>query len=431
MVFLTSALEGLYLRRNDMLCKATREPPWRVLLVGIGCVVLLCCNSREGHNSEAPSTVDSAGIQIVRNPSNLRHSAERWMLTSNPLFEIPGVNAVGDTLFYAVRGSTVRLPGNGVLVAETVFDDVRALLSDDSLEVLFARSTAVERLVPYIADSFVVSHTRAGASIVDERFQIGRTLKLAVTEEDIGQPGLRVVMGAFNDGTVMAYGRAGPRNPFETKVLRPTFFLVRYSADGSFLNAVGTFLGREGLQIYDDAVKHFGFPLPFPIESFWAASGDVVYVGHNDRYEIAAYRNDGTLKRLVRRAWDPLPISGEDFAAYRQRVMTEMRTRMDSSLRAFVIDEFVELPHHKPSFDTLTVDRGGRLWVREHRPFGENNDSWTVFDTTGFVVTEVEVPRGLFITEIGDDYVVGIKGGFWDVETAVLRVYGLNKTSGG
>ncbi len=415
-----------------MKAKSTPIPRAYALFAAVGCVVVLSCSAGEARNSDATLTMDSAGIQIVQNSLRLRDDAERWVLTRSPLFEIPAVNSAGDTLFFTLLGGTMRLSNHRVLVAEAIYDEVRVLGSDGSIEVAVACSTDVSGVIPYVADSFLVSDARFGATIVDERFQRGRPLDLAIRDKDIAQPLAGYVVAAFDDGTVMAYGRTSPRNPFETKLLRPTFFLLRYSVDGSFLNSLGPFLGREGLQIYDDEVSHYAFPTPFPVESFWAAFGDAVYVGHNDRYEIEVYGSDGTLRRLVRRAWNPVPLSDEDVAIYRQRVMSQMRTRMDTSLRAYVIDRFIESPRHKPSFDTLTVDRGGHLWVRELRSFTETADIWTVFDTTGFVITEVEVPRDLFITEIGDDYVVGIKkDGFWEIETAVLRVYGLEKDRGG
>jgi hypothetical protein len=410
--------------------KSTPRQRLLAFLVEGACVVVLCCSPGEARLSDATTVMDSAGVQIVQNSLRLPADAERWMLTASPLFEVPAVNSVGDTLFIVPLNGTVRLSDHTLLAAEAIYDDVRVLGSDGSMEVAVPCSTDVSGVIPYVSDSLLVSDVQFGAIIVDEQFRRGRAFDLAIEEKDIREPLAGMIMAAFDDGTVVAYGRAQPKNPFETKIVRPTFYLLHYSANGSFLNSFGPFFGREALQLHEDDVQAFEFSIPFPVETLWAALGDAVYVGYNDRYEIQVYDSDGSLRRLIRRAWDPVRLSEGDAAIYRERVMTSMRSNMDPDLRASVIDRFIEFPKHKPSFDTLTVDHEGRLWVRELRSSTEPADIWAVFDTTGIAITEVEVPHDLFVTEIGEDYLVGLKGGWWDIETAMLQVFGLEKRAG-
>ena len=55
-----------------------------------------------------------------------------------------------------------------------------------------------------------------------------------------------------------------------------------------------------------------------------------------------------------------------------------------------------------PAFSAILSDRVGFLWVRERW-----SSVWTVFDREGRVQGLVEMPSGLSVFEIGEDYILG------------------------
>lgn len=69
-------------------------------------------------------------------------------------------------------------------------------------------------------------------------------------------------------------------------------------------------------------------------------------------------------------------------------------------------------------------DRVGNLWVAEYRVLDEPS-RWQIFDPSGRWLGELTLPDGGRITEIGDDYVLGVWRDEAEVET--VRLYGLRK----
>ena len=64
---------------------------------------------------------------------------------------------------------------------------------------------------------------------------------------------------------------------------------------------------------------------------------------------------------------------------------------------------------HYPAFASVMSDALDHLWVREYEVPGEERPGslWTVFDAEGRVQGLVEMPAGLVIYEIGEDYILG------------------------
>ncbi len=75
-----------------------------------------------------------------------------------------------------------------------------------------------------------------------------------------------------------------------------------------------------------------------------------------------------------------------------------------------------EPPSTFPAFAELIADRSGHLWVRNY-PIPTEEPRWfSVFDPDGRWVTDVDVPDGLSILDIGLDYVLALFTNELDVE---------------
>jgi hypothetical protein len=77
-----------------------------------------------------------------------------------------------------------------------------------------------------------------------------------------------------------------------------------------------------------------------------------------------------------------------------------------------------------PTYEQLLVDRRGNVWMAEYRVLEEAH-VWQVFDPEGHWLGSVTLPDGGRISEIGEDYVLGVWRDEMDVET--VRMYGLIK----
>jgi hypothetical protein len=88
------------------------------------------------------------------------------------------------------------------------------------------------------------------------------------------------------------------------------------------------------------------------------------------------------------------------------------------------IQRAVPLPDLLPAHEQILVDRLGKVWMAEYVVLDEK-PRWSVFDPSGRWLGEVAMPARGRITDIGDDYLVGVWRDDLDVET--VRMYRLDK----
>ena len=201
-----------------------------------------------------------------------------------------------------------------------------------------------------------------------------------------------------------------------------------WDADGALYASLGTHPHREVIVTTDERGRS-GLSLPvYGRELVTGKWGDLVVASPTNRYEIRAFRDDGTLARIVRREHVPRATTEADREAYVEGELTrveaalaraaslpgpegmEIRARM-SSMRG---DEGRELFGSTPlaatfpAFSTILSDASGNLWVREYDFPREERPAplWTVFDPEGRVLGFFETPKDLRIHQIGADYIL-------------------------
>ena len=159
--------------------------------------------------------------------------------------------------------------------------------------------------------------------------------------------------------------------------------------------------------------------------------GDLLVVSPNDRYEIRAFANDGTLARIVRRDHIPRRPARAQVDAYVEALIAQApgETQEDrSEQRAHF--QSVPVADHLPAFGSIMSDAAGHLWVEEYAVPGEEERAplWTVFNPEGRVLGFVETPDRLSIFEIGADYILGRMVSEPGVES--VQVWPLQRSNG-
>lgn len=163
---------------------------------------------------------------------------------------------------------------------------------------------------------------------------------------------------------------------------------------------------QPGLGAGQPRPYHFGHRTQF------ALANDRFYMGQSLSYEIGVYTARGQLTGLIRRAYVPVPVTAERKAAFREGYAAVVQAeegnltaeQLDQALR-FIDD--ADYPSHFPAYSAMRVDRSGNLWVEDYRAFTEPQSRWSVFDPDGRWLTTVDMPDGLQLLDIGDDYVLG------------------------
>ena len=166
---------------------------------------------------------------------------------------------------------------------------------------------------------------------------------------------------------------------------------------------------------------------PFQKSLVWSAWGELVLVAPTERYELRAYRHDGSLVRIVRRENDVRSPTEADLDSYRaDRRRDAERWPTDPGRLYLAALDALPLPESFPAFSAIEVDLLGYLWVREYNLRGEEDRAlWTVFDPEGLALGFVETPPALVIYEIGEDYILGKV--LDDLRVEYVQLWGLDR----
>jgi len=197
-------------------------------------------------------------------------------------------------------------------------------------------------------------------------------------------------------------------------------------ADGNYL---GRQLGVEGKKMYFETKKYdkdlnpvftmdkieFEIPIPgsgvkidimdmTPLYLF-DSSGNVFY-GRNRDYEIKVFKPEGTHIRSIRKDFKPVKVTQEDIDMILERLPGGMMGGLDPT-------EFFEFPEEFPPFQTFTLDKKDRLFIR----------TWEKGKEEGAYVVDVFDAEGRFISQFETKLDIRI----WKGD----KVYGLEENEDG
>ncbi len=381
---------------------------------------------------------DSAGVTIVESIEGLWAEGEGWTISGEPALTIGVDEGPEEYSLFQVRAA-LQLPDGRIVIANNGSDELRYYDSSGT----FLYSVGNDGYGPgefkmmwgmwLVSDTLVISDWgQDRVSVFSADGVYGRTAMLH------REPGsfAPTAVGAFSDGSLL--GSTHVVDPQTTSdegfhFSRTYASYVRYSRDGAALDSLGVFLFTEGVsetletetnpQLNRASSRTIMAFAPFGRVGQTIAAGDFLYHGSGDTYEIQVFSKDGALQRIIRRPMPNSPVTEGDKELFRDDWLEDggdwARRRVHE----------LEYPETKPAYGGVKVDALGNVWVAEYTIRSKDRGgNWTVFDTDGQMLGIVEVPRGGGITDIGDDYLIGVWRTELDVEQ--VRLYRLFKNRG-
>jgi len=164
---------------------------------------------------------------------------------------------------------------------------------------------------------------------------------------------------------------------------------------------------------------------PFGKVSVIVVSEDRIYVGAADGFAFDVRGPDGRVRRIVRRAFDQVPVTKEDLDRYFALEFAAVPSTERESSPFLKMAREAPLPDAKPPFTGALVSQPGDLWVAEFVDPGDDRRTYSVFDTTGRWVARVPMPARFRPTVVADTWMVGV----WYDQNDVphVRRYGVRR----
>lgn len=378
--------------------------PWIIGTASISISVSACVGGMDDHFTVR----DSAGVRIVENRAPSWAGGADWTVEPSPYLTIGTSGGPPEYQFYRVQGA-VRLGDGRIAVADGGSGEIRFFDASGR----FLKSTGGEGDAPGEYRQIAALGALPGDSLWVYDFglrrftllghdgDVSRTVQVVANLSAVNAVGLisdgSFVLQELWGSAVQHGGRGG--------LTREPAAVVRLSADGTTIDTVGVFPGREVFVGSEDGRAVMSTPLFARSTMVIASAGDVM-VGNREKFEIDVYTPLGNLMRSVRVSGVDLSISRDAVARLIEDALAEVPTERRAMQRTHM--ESMDLPPSRPAHGRLLVDTEGHLWVAEYTRYPTPSVRWSVFDQAGRWLGLVTVPPRFQLYQVGADLIIGV-----------------------
>jgi len=366
---------------------------------------------------------DSAGVRIIQHSALPDSGLGGWHLSERPVLSLGEVEGPEPFLFSSVRG-IVRLTDGRIAVADGQTNEIRLFAPFG--EHLFntggsgsgpGEFTTLGGLFRVTGDSLAATNVfERTLSVFGPDGQWVRSVRL---EQPEGASAYWVEQVLENGSLLVQGSREFATGIPEEGYQRSQVTLSVYSGIGEPLSLLGSFAGSE-LQVEEWNGRLTARSLAMGREVKAVVSGEGIFVGETDRFEIRRYDYDGNLTAILRADVPPVPFTDD----VRQRWIEQALLRLDDPERIRrARDQFDTYlwPDSLPVFSEFRGDGEGNLWVKRFRPsYLLGPDLWWVFEPNGHLLSSLEIPENLAVHAISGGFLAGLTRDELDVERVVV-----------
>ena len=396
-------------------------------LVASGCAA---ADQRPAQTAQA-TIVDSAGLSIVTSPESPPDTL-MYRVAVSPTVIIGNDDSRPEPYLFGYVVDALVLEDGSILVADGQTGEVRLFSSSGE----YVRRIGGKgrgpgefrgvRSLDAIGDTIIVISVYDGDPV--SMFRADGTFLRSFSLDPVPN-GIPIVEGAWSDGTLFVRA-SRQRNPrFKAPDLQvPTLImneeqLLRLDAEGNVSADFGTHVTERSV-FYNNHPRS-GFEVTAPSylpQPSWITTSSGLFVTQAETFEIRSYALDGTLKRIIRKAHSPSPISRE----WADSTWKATLAMFEGSVEWLKRVDPPTVPLHAPAIDRLLAGPQKTLWARSHSPSDSDIPLWFVFDSTG--VVRHSLRTRVVPVQVGADFVLALEqmeDGVW-----VVAVYPLSKADG-
>ena len=373
---------------------------------------------------------DSAGVRIVENERSEDLTDPVWRLGEPPLIDLTETGSGPEYEFFRVY-SGIRLTDGRLVVGNNGSNQLKVF--SGAGEFLFSIGREGEGPGEFQQLDWVSRYR--GDSIFAYDYGLGRWSvfgsdgTFARSARVTSPGGQRVeIAQPFSSGSVLGMRVMPPSNLIGRDLvgmIQNEVSLMRFSPEGVYEETIASLAGPElWLPPRPPDQTHFTYlPALFGYWPYLAVFDDLVFAGTDRGFEVAAYSEAGDLYRLTRIPGPERELAGDEVDEFLDRVREELFPGLAVGLSQR------PRPDTYPWFSRIMPDAEGNVWVSEYVQLSFDPQRWTVFDSDGILIGDIEVPRRFMILDIGSDYLLG--RGLDDLDVEHIQLYSLLKDASG
>lgn len=381
-----------------------------ILLIASAAIAAACSPSNE---HAGVTRRDSLGIEIVESNEPLWQDGQAWSLSPAPEFQIGTMDGPEDQQLYRVY-SALRLSKDRMLIANSGSGELRFYGPDGTLLKSSGGTGAGPGEFGQLASmrtwldhrGFLISYDGGNerVNVFDSTGTFVRTVHFEQTPE----APRAFLYGTLDNGTWLGAAPAGggrlSGKPGD--IIESEFLYVMYSDSGRYLEELFRLPGRT--RYIHSHGGHMRFPyVPLLAERIVVPARSSVYVIAGQQAEIQVWDAGGGMRSLWRwRAQLQRSLSNV-WDRYKRESLERIDDPNDRRFYATYYEEDLPLPELTPAASELKVDRQGFVWIERYKMPWDEGNPWDVFAPTGEWLGWVDLPPGLRVFDIGEDYVLG------------------------
>jgi hypothetical protein len=390
--------------------------PFLLFLTG-GCGV-------EASSAPTATVRDSAGVTIVENPGAEVPGGGGWTLAAQPRLAIGSLDGPEESQLFQVRGA-LRLPDGRIAIANEGSHEIRYYQTDGS----HSHSLGGEgegpgefnavNLLGRLGDSLVVLDRRQRRVSIIHPDQ-GFVRSFTPVEGTVAYP---IAGWLFQTGSILFEDIPGMESgAFQEGFHRSPVPYASSDMEGALHTDFGELPGAEMKTITrqtDHGVATMMSTVPFGKSPQVAVAGDLLFYGGQDEFQIDVYGSDGALRRIIRVDQDPVPVTEGDLSAFIEEELAGFSDENQARTRRRDLED-MPLVDQRPPHGPLFADAQGFLFVKEYLMPGDEVARVWVFDPQGALVGEFQLPEGLEVLDVGEDYLLALYEDDYEVEYVQL-----------
>lgn len=398
--------------------------PVRRAFAALLLVVAACGDSTEADGERQAVVRDSAGVHIVHNLDPQWKAEARWTLDPLPVLKIGVEEDDPQRVFFRLTDAR-RLSDGRIVAANAGSGELRYFSADGAYLCSSGRQGAgpgefdgLSWLQVVKGDTLIVHSNGGGGrlSVVGPDGVFARTIPIPrVPDVQFATPMAVLSNGGLLLRSERLYGVGVPSGVYYDSAL------LVIARDEDLVEAkLGPFPRNEHLVLASATSmsitsRTFGKHL---VTAIWKGR---IYVGTNERYEIAVFDTLGRLVRFIRLERAPELVSRNAIAHVESTRMTNSRNEAERALnKAFL--EKMQYPAKMPYYGGMLADAIGNLWVSRYA-YLSGPRTWDVFDADGLLLGAVQMPDRFSVRQITEGEIIGISRDESDVErVTILRL---------
>jgi hypothetical protein len=229
-----------------------------------------------------------------------------------------------------------------------------------------------------------------------------------------------ISLWATQDRTRLASARPGTR-------FRESVAVLRHDVGGDIRDTIAVLPGPEYAVIEGAGGRPARTAAILGRQLTHAPGERAVFLGTQERYEVAEYTLEGRLSRRFLDTAVDLTATRADFERFAAPMVEQAGddAAAQQSVRAYL--DLQPVPSQQPAYGRLVMARTGELWISEaFSPFATPRE-WRVVNTDTGAYVQITVPENFEVYDIGEDYILGRWRDALGVE--FVRVHELRRAS--